>query len=403
LVLVVGNRCQINFARRAQHDTTTNHQHQPPAPTTISLLHFAKFCFILCPMKIITRYFNRQLAAIFIMLALVLSGLAWMVQILTMLKFLIMYGLSLFDFLFLTSLMFPFIISIILPFVVFIASLFVYNKMVSDNEVTVMASVGMSPWQLARPAVWLAIAVAAVHWTLTLAIVPASQVKFYNTQWEMRYGLAHLKLQESAFTQITDGLVVFVNKVSGNDLSQVMLFDNRDPKNQMTVLAEKGKLINTPRGLSLVMTTGSVQMKSETFTVGTFGTFDMDMNVADKNMDEQFKVRRIPTRDLLTFVRADRNNFSDAHYKLLLAEVSSRFLAPFMDIILVLIGMLAMLKMSLLRRRASWSAPIAVLGMAATMAAYMSVSNMVVSLAGLYVFAGAIAIAIIGLLWALRK
>jgi len=369
----------------------------------ICYLLFAICYFILSFMKIITRYFNRQLAAIFIMLTLVLSGLAWMVQILTMLKFLIIYGLSLFDFLFLTSLMFPFIISIILPFVVFIATLFVYNKMVADNEVTVMASVGMSPWRLARPAIALAVAVAIAHFALTLAIVPSSQVKFYNTQWEMRYGLAHLKLQESAFTQISDGLVVFVNKVSGNDLSQVMLFDNREPKNQMTVLAEKGKLINTPRGLSLVMTNGSVQMKSDTFTVGTFDTFDMDMNVADKNMDEQFKVRRIPTRDLLTFVREDKAEFSTAQYKLLLSEVSSRFLAPFMDIILVLIGMLAMLKMSLLRRRASWSAPIAVLGMAATMAAYMSIANMVESLSGLYIFAGAIAIAIIGLLWALRK
>ena len=354
-------------------------------------------------MKILNRYFNGQLAAIFILLLLVLSGLAWMVQILTMLKFLIIYGISIGDFLWLTGLMFPFIVSIILPFVVFIATLFVYNKMVSDNEVTVMASVGLSPWQLARPALRLALAVAITHWILTVAIVPTTQIKFYNTQWEMRYGLAHLKLQESAFTQITDGLVVFVNKVSGHDLSQLMLFDNRTPKNQMTVLAEKGKLINTPRGLSIVMTNGSVQMKSDTFTVGTFDSFDMDMNVSDKNIDEQFKVRRIPTRELLRSVYNNKTDFSQRQYKLLLAEVCSRFLSPLMDIILVLTAMLCMLKMSLLRRRASWSAPLAVFGMAAAMSAYMSVSNMVATMSGVYMFAGAIAAVIAGLLWMLRK
>ena len=47
--------------------------------------------FILRDMKILNKYFLRQLIAIFIMLLMVLTGLAWMVQIMSMMKFLLNY------------------------------------------------------------------------------------------------------------------------------------------------------------------------------------------------------------------------------------------------------------------------------------------------------------------------
>ncbi|MCL1902074.1 MAG: LptF/LptG family permease, partial [Alphaproteobacteria bacterium] len=166
-------------------------------------------------MQILNRYFMRQLTAFFIMLLLVLSGLAWMTQILSLLKFLIQYGVDLWAFTGLTILTLPFVISVIIPFVLFITVMFIYNRMISDREVTVMASAGLSPIQLAWPAIKLAGILAALHLVLNIWIVPAAQVKFDNTQWEMRYGLAHLRIQESAFIQMTRGLVVFVEKVSG--------------------------------------------------------------------------------------------------------------------------------------------------------------------------------------------
>ena len=58
----------------------------------------------------------------------------------------------------------------------------------------------------------------------------------------------------------------------------------------------------------------------------------------------------------------------------------TRFINPFMNIILALVCTLILLKSSLLRRRASSAPAIAVLGMAAVMASYMSISNMVTSL-----------------------
>ena len=200
-----------------------------------------------------------------------------MMQIMSMMKFLLKYGIDVGSFLGLTALMIPFIASIIVPFVCFIAVIFVYNKMIADNEVTVMAATGMSPKQIARPALVLGMVLMLLNLMLNVWVVPRTQAMFYDMQWNLKYGMAHMKLQESAFTEISDGLVVYVDRVNGHDLAQVMLSDMRDADAPSMIFAEKGKLVSTVRGLSLVMTNGSLQASGETMVTGTFETFDMVM------------------------------------------------------------------------------------------------------------------------------
>ncbi len=336
-------------------------------------------------MRIINRYLSRQLIAIFVMLLLILTGLAWTMQIMAMMKFLLNYGINFGSFIGLVAFLIPFIISIIIPFVTFIAVIFVYNKTIADNEVSVMMASGLSPWQLARPAIRFATILTILNLILNIWLVPISQSYFYDTQWNLRYGLAHLKVQESAFTNITDGLVVYVDKVSGHDMSQVMLSDTRNEKNNMVVFAETGKLVTTPRGLSIVMENGSLQSHGRAIVTGTFDTFDMDLGLAEQENSGAFRVRRISSGDLLKYVR---NPIGDAkQQKAVLSELSNRVLMPFMNLILTIVCATILLKTSLLRRRASFSPAMAVLSMAILMTLYMTSANMLVSLTDFYILA----------------
>ena len=330
-------------------------------------------------MNILKRYFSRQLVAIFVMLLLVLTGLAWMMQIMSMMKFLLKYGIDLGDFLGLTALMIPFIASIVVPFVCFIAVIFVYNKMISDNEITVMAASGLSPSQIARPALRLGIILTVLNLILTIWIVPQSQSLFYDTQWNLKYGMAHMKLQEGAFTEIAKGLVVYVDKVSDHDLSQVMLSDMRKKDAPSAIFAEKGKLVTTPRGLSLVMTNGALQSTGKQKVTGTFDSFDMDLNIVEKSGESSFRVRRIPTRSLLHIAFDAKTK---KQHKIILTEMCNRFLSPLMNLILAALCATILLRTSLLRRRASFAPMVAVGTMAGVMGLYMSLSNMVSSLTG---------------------
>ena len=336
----------------------------------------------------------------FLMLLAVLTGLAWMVQIMSMMKFLLNYGVNVGSFIGLTSLMIPFIISIIIPFVTFIAIIFVYNKLISDNEVSVMAASGLSPAQIGRPALRLAAILTIAHLVLNIFIVPASQIEFYNMQWNLRYGLAHLKLKESAFTELSSGLVVYVDKVSGYDLSHVMLSDMRDPRSEMTIFAEKGKLVATTRGLSIVMTNGSIQGNGDATVSGTFDMFDMDLNVAEKNAMTSYRVRSVST---LNLVRDVFDSPTAKRHRTVLTELATRFLDPIMNLILAALCLAILLRSSLLRRRASFAPVMAVVSMAVVMAAFMTATNMMDSVTDLVVLAGTLVILLICVLGALYR
>jgi len=218
-------------------------------------------------------------------------------------------------------------------------------------------------------------------------LVPTTQEKFYKKQWEMRYGLAHLALQESSFNQLADGLAVYVNRVNDRDISELMLFDNRNPKTQLVALAEKGKLISTSRGMSIIMENGSVQAMGETFVIGTFDSFDMDMNISDKKVSFSFKARRVSTPQLIADVRQP-DMFKKNEYKMLISELANRLLMPFMNLILVLIVAVVLLRTSLLRRKISMAPFVATIGMGAAMGLFMTFSGIIESFSGLAVLAG---------------
>ena len=351
-------------------------------------------------MRILNRYFSKQLVAIFVMLLLVLTGLAWMMQIMSMMKFLLKYGIDFGSFLWLTSLMIPFIASIVVPFVCFIAIVFVYNKFIADNEITVMAASGLSPWQIARPALRLGVLLTVLNLILNIWLVPASQSLFYDTQRNLKYGMAHMKLQEGAFTEISDGLVVYVDRVSGHDLNQVILSDMRNPDSSNTIFAETGKLVSTVRGLSLVMENGALQSDGKQMVTGTFDTFDMDLNIVDKGAEASFRVRRIPTGDLLQIAF---NAQTKKQHKMILSELCNRFLSPLMNLVLAALCATILLRSSLLRRRTSFAPMVAVGAMACVMALFMSASNMIESVSGVVLLGAGIVLLLSCILVVLAK
>lgn len=258
--------------------------------------------------------------------------------------------------------------------------------MIGDNEIVVMAASGTSPGKIARPALILAGLLTLGNLILNLWIVPVTQAKFYDTQWNLRYGLAHLKLQEGAFTEMTHDLVVYVDKVSGYDLNHVMLSDTRKDKSQMIIFAENGKLITTIRGLSIVMTKGALQATGNGSIIGTFDSFDMDLSLPSKNNSGSFKSRRMPTTDLVQYVSQD---LSPKQRKTVLTELCTRFLQPIMNFILAALCLAILLRSSLLRRRTSFAPAISVLAMSVVMAAFMSASNMLETTTHLFMLAGA--------------
>src|SRR5471030_1616011 len=139
--------------------------------------------------KAITRldsYIFRQVLLALVVATGGLTALIWLTQSLRFVDLVVNRGLSFAVFLHLTSLLIPSFIAVILPITTYVVIQFVYQRMATDRELTVMRAAGLSPWALARPALAVALLATVTGYSLSLWMVPASTTNFKTYQWEIR-------------------------------------------------------------------------------------------------------------------------------------------------------------------------------------------------------------------------
>ena len=210
--------------------------------------------------KRLDRYIFRQLLFALVAVTSGLTALIWLTQSLRFVELVVNHGLSFGVFLRLTGLLIPSFVAVILPITTFVVVQFVYQRLAGDRELTVMRAAGLSPYALARPAIALAVLATLACYALNLWLVPASLASFRQFQWEIRNRIAAFLVQEGVFTQISDGLTVYVrSRAPDGTLQGILVDDERDPNAPATILAERGRLLEGPNGPRVLLLNGSRQ------------------------------------------------------------------------------------------------------------------------------------------------
>lgn len=178
-----------------------------------------------------------------------LTALVWLMQSLRLLDFMLNRGLGLGDFFYLTGLMLPNLLLMLMPLATAIACVYVYNKLTVESELVVLSAVGVSRWQLAKPALVLGICCTLLCYMLALYIMPISNKHFRDSRTFFRDKYASVLLEEEVFNNPMDGVTVFIReRDSANNLSGILLHDSRNPKQTLTMLADHGRVEQTPAG-----------------------------------------------------------------------------------------------------------------------------------------------------------
>ncbi|MFM9889155.1 MAG: LPS export ABC transporter permease LptF [Rickettsiales bacterium] len=178
-----------------------------------------------------------------------LTGIVWLTQALRFLDFVLNRGLGLGDFLYLTGLLLPSMLLILIPISLTIAVLFSYNKLTLESELVVLSAVGVSRWQLARPALVMGVACTLVCYLLALYLMPLANHKFRDIRSFFRDKYASVLLEEQVFNNPVDGMTVFIRERDDrNNLSGILLHDSRDEKQTITMMADRGRVEQTASG-----------------------------------------------------------------------------------------------------------------------------------------------------------
>ena len=162
-------------------------------------------------MKILNKYILKQIFIGFLLISFSLLAILWLTQSLRFVQLITNKGLPISLFIELTSLLMPRLFSLLSPIAAFAAVLFVYNRMLSDRELVIMKSAGISPAENAKAAIYFGIIMSIFGLYLNIWGIPQAEAEFNDLQWKVKNDVSHLMFKEGQFTEIQPNLTVFIS------------------------------------------------------------------------------------------------------------------------------------------------------------------------------------------------
>lgn len=304
---------------------------------------------IMVPMDQTFRYMVRQQAWPLVFAVMAISGIVWMAQSLRFVDLVLNRGLPMSTLFELAGLVLPMYTSIFLPIVLFATVVFAYNRMVMDSEMVIWRAAGLSPMRLAAPALALSGLVMLICYALNLYYMPAAYRYFKDLQFAVRTNYAQVLLREGAFNEIGNGVTVYVReRASNGELLGIFIHDRRENGEPVTMLAERGALVQTGEGPRVVMANGNRQLVKKDrkdLSILYFDRYTLDLKSKEDSTGPRWREPRERfLNELFHPSTTGPNAQTNQRFRLkLLAEGHQRLSSPLLAPAFVLIALVALL------------------------------------------------------------
>lgn len=291
-------------------------------------------------MKKLNTYIAKQIITGFLLVSFSLMSIIWLTQSLRFVDLITNKGIAMSLFIKMTSLLMPRIFTILSPISLFAAVLFVYNRMLSDRELVVMKAAGISPWQNAKPALFIGVIMSIFNFYVMNIGIPQAENAFNELEWQVKNDVSHLMFREGEFTTLQNNLTVFITTHEPDgSVSGVLINDERNPKTKSTISAEHGRIVYTDKGPRIILVHGSRQQIDKTtqqFTSVTFDRYSVDFGTKETKARKEAGVREKTLRELL--FAADNPKLTPQEVNRYIVEGNKRLTTPLMNVVFALLA-----------------------------------------------------------------
>ena len=335
-------------------------------------------------MTIFGRYLFRQAANALLVILLTLTLVVWLATTLKELNLITSQGQGILLFLQMTLLTLPSLMALIAPNAMLMATLYTLDRMNGDSELIVMTASGAPIWRIGAPIVALAAIVSLGVLIGNLYVTPASMRELRSFITHVRADLISQVLQPGRFSSPEGGLTFHIRDRSpAGDLLGLLVHDERDGKQVMSYLAERGRIIDNDEGSYLVMLEGYVQRYNNEGDEKEVQIVAFDQNMLDLTefspKDSAGKGMRPREAYMSDLFRPDMTKPEiRRNYPQLRAELHDRLATPLYPLVFAFVA-IAFLGHARTARENRWGQILAAFGIAVGLrAAGITVGNMVV-------------------------
>ena len=184
---------------------------------------------------------------------------------------------------------------VILPMSLLFSVLSTYGRLSQDSEIVAFKALGLNMKQLIVPAIILATMTASASAYTSFYLAPWGNRQFEVLINELSQMKAAAQIKAGVFSDGFFDMVIYANQVDSknNQLKKVFIFDERDAKNPLTIIANEGLLLSqrTRAGQfgQLRLIDGNIhRTQKDTYTKVDFKTYDIHL-FSPNEMSEKTK------------------------------------------------------------------------------------------------------------------
>ena len=320
-------------------------------------------------MTLFSRYMLRQVTNAFLVILLTLTTVVWLATALRELDLITSQGQGILLFFQMTLLSLPSLVALIAPNAMLMAALYTLDRMNGDSELIVMTAAGAPIWRIGAPLLLVGAMVAIGILLANLFVTPAASRELRSFVTQVRADLISQVLQPGRFSSPEVGLTFHIRDRSmDGDLRGLLVQDERDPKQVMSYLAEKGRIISNDDGSYLVMFDGYVHRYSAENTDKSVQIIAFDQNMLDISefspKDDDDKELRPRERYIGDLISPDPNDkIAKTFYGQLRSELHERLSTPLYPLVFVVIA-IALLGHARTTRESRWGQILTAFGLA---------------------------------------
>jgi lipopolysaccharide export system permease protein len=287
-------------------------------------------------------YIFRTTLGAFVLILVSLTAVIWLATALRDLDLMTSQGQTVLVFVGITSLIIPQLVLVIAPVALMVAAAHVLNKLANDSELIVMNAAGMSPWRLFRAFLAAAGVVCALVLVFSAYVSPKCMRELRRLAAEVRADFVANIVQPGRFIPLDRGLTFHIReRQADGQLLGIFLDDRRDPKEQSTILAEQGQIVQNQQGTYLFLQNGNIQRhaseeRDPTIVLFERYAFDLSRMVASPQPLTDYLVREHYTWELLAPKPYDQARFKQpGNFR---AETHDRIVAPLYPLVFMIVA-----------------------------------------------------------------
>ncbi len=300
-------------------------------------------------MKKYSSYIFYRVSTAFLGLIFVLISLIWFSKAIQFVKFIIDYGISLTQFLSLFVLILPWLSLFLIPISLFSAILMVYNRLINNNEITILKNSGLNKFALATPIIPLVTACVIASFVISVYFMPYANKNLRLARMEFQNNYSNLVFKPGTF-ETARNLTIYVKSHIDNELTGIVVHDLGQRDYSSTLTAARGSIVTSQNSAALYMQNGTAQKfnyKTKKNDILKFDSYSFNLTGERKdNLPIRWRANERYLNELLN-PEADSSLEELKKYR---SEFHQRITIPLFSVILAIIALSLILRGQFNRR-----------------------------------------------------